>query len=101
MVLGGTAIFWAEARAYLLSVAFTWAGLACVVNAKRCGRFHCHFTGPLYLALGTTSTLIGFGVLDMEWVWIGVLFVLGTVAAFVPEFVGRRYMRDGSAEDSR
>ena len=22
------------------------AGISCVINAKRCGRFHCHFTGP-------------------------------------------------------
>jgi len=32
-------------------VALLWMGVACVLNAKRCGRTHCRYTGPYYLAM--------------------------------------------------
>ena len=41
-----------------------WMGVACILNAQRCGRTHCRYTGPYYLAmilpvciLGTTALL--------------------------------------------
>ena len=101
MALGVSAIFWSLGRPYLLAVAFTWAGLACVVNAKRCGRFHCHITGPLYLGLGLVSGLTGLGILNVEWNWIGLIFATGTLIAYLAEFTGWRYVRrrpgDGAA----
>ncbi len=97
MLMGIAAVFIAAARPYLLVIAFTWAGAACVMNARRCGRFHCYITGPLYLALGLTSGLIGFGVIELQWRWIAIVFAVGTCVACAPEFVGRRYIRDCSA----
>jgi hypothetical protein len=31
--------------------ALIWMGLACMLNARRCGRTHCKFTGPFYVAM--------------------------------------------------
>jgi hypothetical protein len=32
-------------------VALLWKGTACILNARRCGRTHCRYTGPYYLAM--------------------------------------------------
>jgi len=39
------------ARAAVWSVALLWMGLACILNARRCGRTHCRYTGPYYLVM--------------------------------------------------
>ena len=93
MALGVVGILWSIGRPYLLTIAFTWAGFACVANAKRCGRFHCHITGPLYLGLGLVSGLTGVGLLNINWNWIGMIFAIGTFIAYLPEFIGWRYVR--------
>ena len=40
-------MFWSNGRLWLWTPALLVAGMACVVNAARCGRLHCYFTGPL------------------------------------------------------
>lgn len=100
MALGAAAILWPFGRAILLTIAFTWAGTACVVNARRCGRFHCHITGPLYLGLGLLSAMIGLKSLTVDWRLVGVIFALGTAIAYLPEFVGWRYVKRGSHDDA-
>jgi len=40
---------WTEARPWLWIPAFLVMGVACLVNAARCGRLHCFVTGPTYL----------------------------------------------------
>jgi len=40
-----------SARAAVWSAALIWMGTACILNAKRCGRTHCRYTGPYYLAM--------------------------------------------------
>jgi hypothetical protein len=32
-------------------IALFWMGTACILNARRCGRTHCRYTGPYYLAM--------------------------------------------------
>jgi hypothetical protein len=32
------------------TVALAWMGTACILNLRRCGRTHCRYTGPYYLA---------------------------------------------------
>jgi hypothetical protein len=34
-------------------------GTACILNAKRCGRTHCRYTGPYYLAMIAPVGLLG------------------------------------------
>jgi hypothetical protein len=80
-------------RALLWSVGFFAAGAACVANARRCGRTHCYITGPLYLGLSAASALIGLGVLSWSWASLLFLWGTGTILAYLPEFLGKRYLR--------
>ncbi len=55
-------------------VALAWMGGACVVNARRCGRVHCRYTGPFLLAmilpvLGHGTGLVPLG--ESGWLWLG------------------------------
>jgi hypothetical protein len=38
-------------RAVIWIIALIWMGTACIVNARRCNRTHCRYTGPYYLAM--------------------------------------------------
>ena len=70
----------------LLTVAgaLAWMGLSCVINAVRCGRLHCKFSGPIFL-LGSGAILAsGFGSLGSpglfinEILWGTVILALST-----------------------
>ena|SRR5215831_9794821 len=39
-------------RAVVWIAMLAWMGGACVANARRCGRTHCRYTGPLFLGMG-------------------------------------------------
>jgi hypothetical protein len=49
------------ARTIVWPAAFLVAGVSCAVNASRCGRMHCYFTGPLYLLAAVATLLVGVG----------------------------------------
>src|SRR5260370_17636091 len=38
-------------RAVIWIIALIWMGTACILNARRCNRTHCRYTGPYYLAM--------------------------------------------------
>ena len=38
-------------RVAIWSVALLWMGTACILNSRRCGRTHCRYTGPYYVAM--------------------------------------------------
>jgi len=65
------------------------------------GRLHYHLTGLRYLGLGLMSGLIGLGVLNGDWRGIGVVFAIGTPLAYLPEFIGWKYVRPRSAPENR
>ena len=71
--------------------------VGCLVNALRCGRMHCYFTGPFLILMGLACLLYGFGALPLGangWSWISGVTVGG--AAFlgcVPELLFGRYRR--------
>ena len=70
-VLGRTAIW---------TVALIWMGTACILNAKRCGRTHCRFTGPCYLAMIVPVLALGLGVISVglyAWAVLGVVIIFG------------------------
>lgn len=48
---------------WLLS--FSWMGGACLVNARRCGRVHCHFTAAWLLSIAVGLLLAVTSVLVM------------------------------------
>ncbi|MGA2369388.1 MAG: hypothetical protein ACLPPV_02840 [Candidatus Korobacteraceae bacterium] len=87
--------FWGRGRAWLWTPALLVAGISCVINATRCGRLHCHFTGPLYLLGALAALLSGLGVVALPWTWILIAIVAGSVLAFVPEWIGRKYRGRG------
>ena len=38
-------------RAAVWVAMLAWMGAACVINARRCGRTHCRYTGPFFLGM--------------------------------------------------
>lgn len=81
----------ASVRWPIWATAFLWAGAACCVNAAKCGRVHCAFTGPLYIVLGLLCGSNAMGWISVGWPWIWTAAVAGTLASFVPEWRGRVY----------
>lgn len=86
-------VLWPEARVWLWTPALLLAGAACLVNAARCGRFHCYFTGPLYVIGAAASLLRGVGAAPIGWSWIGWSLAVGSLVAFVPERVVGKYVK--------
>src|SRR5271169_566049 len=43
----------------------TFMGVACLLNAHRCARVHCYFTGPFFLLLAGVGLLYGIGVITL------------------------------------
>lgn len=80
------------ARAWLWVPAFAVAGAACLANARRCGRIHCFITGPLYLLLAAAVLLGSLDLLAIDAGWIALLAIVGTIAAYVPEWLRGRYI---------
>jgi hypothetical protein len=75
----------------LAAAAFAVAGGLCVANARYCRRAHCTITGPLYLlaALLFVARVVGTMVPS------GLIVagsVVGTILAYVPEWLGLRYL---------
>jgi phosphoglycerol transferase MdoB-like AlkP superfamily enzyme len=79
-------------RSWLWIPSLLVMGVACLMNAARCGRFHCHLTGPLFL-LGALATALD--ILDLfliGWTWILVGLGLGAALAFALEWVRGTYV---------
>jgi len=70
-------------RTPLWTGALLWAGLACLMNARRCGRTHCRFTGPFFLIMAGITLLYGSGLLWLGsngWLILALATGLGTAA---------------------
>ena len=64
-------------------IALAWMGTACILNARRCGRTHCRFTGPYYLAMIIPILALGTGLISIGlygWLALGALIVFGSKA---------------------
>jgi hypothetical protein len=87
-------------RAVLWTVSLGVAGAGCLVNAARCGRVHCYFTGPLFLIGAGVSLAHGVGLVSLSaawWIGIGVAMILGDSALILlPERVWGKYRRRDS-----
>lgn len=53
------------ARGGVWAASLVWMGVACLVNARRCGRTHCRVTGPFFLVMA--AVVVGYveGVLPL------------------------------------
>ena len=83
------------ARTFLWTAGLLWMGGACLANARRCGRIHCHFTGPFFLLMALASALHGSDILALGprgWLWLGLAIVLGTgLLWYLPERIWGRF----------
>jgi len=69
------------ARTAIWSVALLWKGVACILNARRCRRTHCRFTGPYYLFMILPVLALGSGLAPSSfygWFALGVVIILGS-----------------------
>ena len=54
---------------------------ACILNARRCGRTHCRYTGPYYLAMIVPTFVLGSGIVSVGiygWLVLAGIILLGS-----------------------
>ena len=71
----------APIRAVLWTIALIWMGAACILNARRCGRTHCRYTGPYYLAMIAPVLVLASGIVTVDfygWLVLAVLILAGS-----------------------
>lgn len=71
----------APLRAAIWVVALIWMGTACVLNARRCGRTHCRYTGPYYLAMIAPAVVLASGIASVGlygWLALGAVILAGS-----------------------
>ena len=80
----------------------TFMGVMCLLNAHRCGRIHCYFTGPFFLVLAVVGLLYGIGVVPLGargWSKLSLALLLGSMALlYVPERTLGRYRHPYSSD---
>ena len=79
------------ARAWLWIPSFSIMGIACIVNARGCGRLHCFITGPLFLLGALASVLDAFAVVTVDWRLIVAAVGAGTIAGYALEWIRGKY----------
>ncbi len=96
------AIFWSGyssfAIAWIWPLAFGFMGGACLWNAARCRRVHCHVTGPLFLVAAVLSALHAWGIASLgenalAWIangaFLGALILGCLTEALLGRYFGR------------
>ena len=86
-------------RTVVWTVALGTMGVACIVNALRCGRVHCYLTGPFFLLMALIALSYGLGMLHLGgngWNLLGLIALIGTIALwYLPEmFLGKYRQRN-------
>ena len=88
-------------RTAVWTVALGIMGVACMVNALRCGRVHCYVTGPFFLLMALLALSYGLGILHLGrngWNLLGLIALIGAIALwFLPEILLGKY-RKGRAD---
>ena len=82
-------------RAALWVPSFAIMGIACLVNARSCGRLHCFVTGPLFLVASLATAVDALDVITIDWKLIFVGVGVGTLLAYSLEWLRGKYV--GSA----
>ena len=82
------------ARSLVWTGVLVWMGAGCLLNARRCGRTHCRYTGPYYLLMIGPVAVLGVGIITLGgqlalklmglvetgfWVIVGLFFALGGI----------------------
>ena len=91
-------------RMALWPASLSTAGVTCLVNASRCGRMHCYFTGPFYLIGAVAALTYGSGLLPLGphgWIWIGVTMAVGgCILHHLPERFWGKYAAGRESNDA-
>jgi hypothetical protein len=88
----------APARAGIWIIALIWMGTGCILNSRRCGRTHCRYTGPYYLAMIAPVLVLASGVISVDfyaWLSLAVL-ILAEASSFGGPRKGRGESSRGS-----
>ena len=95
LVIVGGSYFADRAQAVIWSLALIWMGIACIANARRCGRVHCRYTGPYYLLLTIPVLLHGFGLVSFGaygwWILAALMLFGGKVIWWATEAMWGKY----------
>jgi hypothetical protein len=78
----------APLRTGIWVVALAWMGIACILNARQCGRTHCRYTGPYYLAMVVPVLIVGAGIVPLSlygWLGLGAFILSGGYAIWGTE----------------
>jgi len=82
-------------RTVVWTVALATMGVACTVNALRCGRVHCYLTGPFFLLTTLIALSYGLGMLHLGgngWNLLGLTTLIGAIALWcLPEMLLGKY----------
>jgi hypothetical protein len=85
-------------KTVLWTLSLGFMGTVCLLNASRCGRIHCYFTGPFFILGAVTSLGYGIGLLPFGssgWKWIGNITIIGAIVfSSIPELVLGRCRRN-------
>lgn len=86
------------ARTVVWTSALIWMGIACLLNAFRCGRLHCYLTGPFFLLMAVATVLHGSHTLWLGpngWLWLGLTLIVvgGGLLWYLPERLWGKYAR--------
>jgi hypothetical protein len=84
-------------RSAIWTAALATMGVACIVNAVRCGRVHCYATGPFFLVMALVTLSFGLGVMPLGangWNEISITTLVGGLLLYwLPETFLGRYRR--------
>jgi hypothetical protein len=79
---------------WMIIGSFTWMGIGCVINAARCGRLHCYFSGPIFLIGALATFLVGFGFADLGSIGVSLInnvTIVLALSTFILEWVWGAY----------
>lgn len=75
--------------------ALVWMGAACFINASRCARRHCYYTGPFFIIMAIIVMLHGYEIIWFGangWLFLGLTIAIGFfVLWFFPEYKHGQY----------
>ncbi|MBI1361757.1 MAG: hypothetical protein GC155_15880 [Alphaproteobacteria bacterium] len=80
----------------IVAGAFVWMGIACLLNARQCGRRHCYFSGPILLVGAVAVVLFGLDILPpgpQALNLISLATIVLVALTFVPEAIWGRYVQ--------
>jgi hypothetical protein len=67
-------------KTWVWIAALAWTGIACLINARRCGRTHCYYTGPFFLIMTLPVLLHGYEIVPLGtegWKWLAIAIGVG------------------------